>query len=80
MNSQRKALGLYSQHFIFSVTNRPIKVECFMKLGWKGLPKTNTLAYLGPFVSYKGVVNMFPKDNSLIYFDQLPFVRPGNTN
>ncbi len=31
--------------FSLQLTNRPIKLECFIELGWKGLPKTNKLAY-----------------------------------
>jgi hypothetical protein len=40
----------YSQHFIFFLKyERPNKLECYITLGWKDLPGTNTLtnqAYL----------------------------------
>jgi hypothetical protein len=36
----------HSQHLIFFVTyERPHKLDCFITLGWKGLPWTNTLVY-----------------------------------
>ncbi len=31
--------------FSSSPTNRPNKLECYIKHGWKGLPVTNTLSY-----------------------------------
>ncbi len=31
--------------FSSSPTNRPNKLECYIKQGWKGLPATNTLFY-----------------------------------
>ncbi len=37
---------LHSQNFIFSLLkNEPNKLQCYITLGWKGLPLTNTLAY-----------------------------------
>jgi hypothetical protein len=33
--------------------NVPNNLKCHVTLGWKGLQVTNTLAYLGPFVSSK---------------------------
>jgi hypothetical protein len=42
--------GLYLQHFIFFVAN---KLECYITLGLKVLPGTNTLADLCQFVSYE---------------------------
>ncbi len=38
--------GPNSQHFIFFLTHTSgQKPECYIPLGWKGLPGTNTLAY-----------------------------------
>ncbi len=34
-------------------TNGPKKLECYKTLPLKGLPRRNTLAYWGPFVSYE---------------------------
>jgi hypothetical protein len=38
--------GPYSQHSIFFLTYEwSNKLECYITLGWKGLPGTNTRAY-----------------------------------
>ncbi len=38
--------GLYLEHLIFFVTYEWLhELECYMRLGWKGLPGTNSLAY-----------------------------------
>jgi len=29
------------------LTNGPLKLECYIALGWKSLPGTNAIAYLG---------------------------------
>jgi len=40
--------GSYSKHFIFFITYRCLyELECYMSLGWKGLPWTDSLAYFG---------------------------------
>jgi hypothetical protein len=37
---------LYLQHFIFLINYKwANNLECYITLGWKGLPVTNTLAY-----------------------------------
>jgi hypothetical protein len=39
-------LGPYSQNFIIlKLKNDPNKLECFITLGWRGFPLTNTLGY-----------------------------------
>jgi hypothetical protein len=37
-------------HFL-KLTMGPNRLDCYILLGWKGLTETNTLAFLGPFVS-----------------------------
>jgi hypothetical protein len=47
-------LGPYSQHFIFlQLTNGPKRLEYYITLGRKGLPRTNTLAYWAHFIIYR---------------------------
>ncbi len=35
--------SIHNTSFSLSVTNTPKKLECYMTLGWKGFPGTNTL-------------------------------------
>ncbi len=39
--------------FSSELTDGPNKLECYIKLGWKGLPITNTLIYYACFMSMK---------------------------
>jgi hypothetical protein len=39
--------------FSLKVTNRPSKLECYIKLGWKGFPTDKHTSLLGPFVSFE---------------------------
>jgi hypothetical protein len=40
-----------THHFLLNLLDGPNKLECYITLGWKSLPGTNTLDYLGPFSS-----------------------------
>ncbi len=44
---------IHNTSFPSLLTNGPKKLECYKTLPLKGLPGRNTLAYLGPFVSYE---------------------------
>ncbi len=46
----------------FKVTN---KLKCYIRLSWQDLTEKNTLAYLGPFISYQKMkcCEFGPKDN-----------------
>jgi hypothetical protein len=37
-----------------SLMNMPNKLECYTTLGWKDLPNTNDLAFLGAFMCSEG--------------------------
>jgi hypothetical protein len=36
---------IHNISFSLSVTNTPKKLQCYMTLGWRGFPGTNTLAF-----------------------------------
>ncbi len=51
---QIRDLESYSQHFIFFVTYKwAKKLECYITLGWKGVPGDKHFSLLGPVMSYK---------------------------
>ncbi len=50
------------------LTNGHNKLEFYITLGWKGLPRTNSLAYLGQFVSYE--------ENELLWIQPQMFKQP----
>jgi hypothetical protein len=47
----KRLQGQYPQHFVFFVTyEMPQKATALNTLGWKGMPRINTLALWGSFV------------------------------
>ncbi len=54
-------LGVYLNTSQFK--NVPSRLECFITVGWKGLPGTNSEAYGGSFVGYKNEVNWILEHN-----------------
>ncbi len=46
---------IHNTSFSSQLTNWPNKLDCYNKVGMKCCLGTNTLAYLGPFVSYEKI-------------------------
>jgi hypothetical protein len=44
---------IHNNSFSLYLTNGPTMLDCYITPGWRGLPGTNTLVYLVPFLSYE---------------------------
>jgi hypothetical protein len=64
---------IHNTSFSLKIINQPNKLECYIKLGWKGLPATNALAY---WACSKVIMKMKCCEYSPRSFGQKPFDQP----